>query len=298
MTTATTSADPGPDVTGPADLIDALLGIAPGDRLDAIRRARPAQREHTQRAYQALVRPVDATHVSVTERLVVAWYVAELHRHVGLAAHYRALLENHGADGGASSGASLTGAVLELVRVSAGSGPYGRYREPGLAGESTDGPRLRIGAALGDGVAELFGPRLTAALEHAHLLTFRPRESSAQALQALLEAGWSATGVVTLSQLVAFGSYQVRVVDSMAVLAGYDEQRVGVRGGSAAARGAAAGIGDGAAAGSAQGASAEAGTGSAPAAARSASAEAPSGDQVVTYPDLDRPEAFTQEPLG
>lgn len=315
---------------GAPDLIDALLHVAPGDRLDGLRRARPAQREHTQKAYEALLWPVDEAEVNRTERLVLAWYVAELHRHGGLASHYRSLLEGVAGDGAAPSGASLTRAVGELVRVSAGSGPYGVYREPGLAGESTEGPRLQIVADLGAGLAEVLGPRLTAALEHAHLLTFRPRESSAEALQALLDAGWSPTGIVTISQLVAFLSYQVRVVHSLAVLAGNTDQQAAaaeVRGAPPApaphpalprsgAPVAADPTGRGNAGGEPAGAVSvptadtppEAPGQGSDAPAAPGSAHAPAGavqgggsseaSQVRTYPDLARPEAFTQEPLG
>jgi uncharacterized protein YciW len=38
-------------------------------------------------------------------------------------------------------------------------------------------------------------------------------------LQALLDAGWSPTDIVTLSQLVAFLAFQVRLVTGLQVLA-------------------------------------------------------------------------------
>ncbi len=38
-------------------------------------------------------------------------------------------------------------------------------------------------------------------------------------LQSLLDAGWSTTNIVTLSQLVSFLSYQIRVVAGLGVLA-------------------------------------------------------------------------------
>ena len=63
------------------------------------------------------------------------------------------------------------------------------------------------------------GARLSAALMHAHLLVFHPRDAGAQDLQALLDAGWSPTDIVTLSQLVAFLAFQVRVVAGLQVLA-------------------------------------------------------------------------------
>ena len=51
-----------------------------------------------------------------------------------------------------------------------------------------------------------------------YLLVFRPRDAAASDVKALLAAGWSNTGIVTLSQLVAFLSFQIRVVTGLRVL--------------------------------------------------------------------------------
>ena len=56
------------------------------------------------------------------------------------------------------------------------------------------------------------------ALIFALLLTFRPRDASPDALQSLLDAGWSTDGVVTVSQLVAFTHFQLRVVAGLSIL--------------------------------------------------------------------------------
>ena len=53
--------------------------------------------------------------------------------------------------------------------------------------EDAPGPAYRVS----DANALLLGPRLSAALAHAHLLVFHPRDASARELQALLDAGWS-----------------------------------------------------------------------------------------------------------
>ncbi len=66
--------------------------------------------------------------------------------------------------------------------------------------------------------APSLGDRLGAALEHAHLLVFRPRESSPAALVALADAGWSTDGIVTLSQLVSFLAFQLRVAAGLRLL--------------------------------------------------------------------------------
>ena len=64
----------------------------------------------------------------------------------------------------------------------------------------------------------MLGDRLAAALAHTHLLVFRPRESSADDIQRLVDAGWSADGIVTLSQLVSFLAFQQRVVTGLTAL--------------------------------------------------------------------------------
>jgi uncharacterized protein YciW len=60
-----------------------------------------------------------------------------------------------------------------------------------------------------------------AAFEHVHLLVLHPRDADPAALQALLDAGWSATDIVTLSQITAFLSFQIRVVVGLRTLAGH-----------------------------------------------------------------------------
>ena len=65
----------------------------------------------------------------------------------------------------------------------------------------------------------MLGKRLSAALVHTHMLVFHPRDAAPEALQALLDAGLSTTAIVTLSQLVAFLSFQIRVVVGLHSLA-------------------------------------------------------------------------------
>jgi CMD domain protein len=103
----------------------------------------------------------------------------------------------------------------EIVRGSV-EGPYGGYPEGPLSVEDKDGLEYQVSADN----RESLGPRLAAALEHAHLLVFHPRDASPAALQKLLDAGWATTDIVTLSQLVAFLSFQIRVVAGLRALAG------------------------------------------------------------------------------
>jgi uncharacterized protein YciW len=50
------------------------------------------------------------------------------------------------------------------------------------------------------------------------MLVFHPRDAAAPSLQAMLDAGWTTDDVVTLSQLVAFLAFQIRVVAGLRVL--------------------------------------------------------------------------------
>jgi alkylhydroperoxidase domain protein len=54
--------------------------------------------------------------------------------------------------------------------------------------------------------------RLQSALAHAERLTFKPANATAEHLQQLEAAGWTPDAIVTLSQLVAFVSFQSRLL--------------------------------------------------------------------------------------
>jgi CMD domain protein len=85
-----------------------------------------------------------------------------------------------------------------------------------LSPEDTPGPVHHVAAET----RLVLGPRLAAALDHLHLLVFHPRDAAPSGLQALLDAGWSTGGIVTLSQIAGFLSFQSRVVAGLRVLAG------------------------------------------------------------------------------
>ncbi len=193
-----------------ADVIDALVGITPGSALDAIRARRPEARAHAQATYRALFTPVALGNISAQERFAVGEFVAGLHGATAIAARYAARL----ADSGAS--AALKDAVDAAIKEAKTHGPYGSYPAGPLSRENTDGPTYRVGAAT----RRALGPRLAPALEHVHMLVFHPRDAAPEALQALLDAGWSTTDIVTLSQIAAFLSFQIRVVIGLRTLAG------------------------------------------------------------------------------
>lgn len=197
------------------DLIDAVVGIVPGSPLDLLRRGRPDARTHTQASAQALFEPVSAAEVSLLERAAVASFAVALQAGEPGSAGAEAVARLAERYDGELAGLDpdLASEVAGLARAARRPGPFGVYREPGLAGESEEGP-LWVASPSGP-----VSPRLAAALTHTALLVLRPRESSPQALGALEEAGWSRAGIVTLSQLVSFLAYQVRLAHGLATLA-------------------------------------------------------------------------------
>ena len=193
-----------------ADVIDALVGIAPGSPLDAIRARRPEARIHAQASYTALFAPAEPGTVTAPERFAVASFVAGLHGRPAIAEFYGTRLAESGA------APALRDAVAAAVREAVARGPYGSFPRGPLSREDASGPLYRVSA----NARGALGPRLAAAFEHMHLLVFHPRDAQPPALQALLDAGWSTTDIVTLSQIAAFLSFQIRVVAGLTTLAG------------------------------------------------------------------------------
>jgi uncharacterized protein YciW len=60
--------------------------------------------------------------------------------------------------------------------------------------------------------------RLTAILRHADMLTCSSRSGSPAAITTLREAGLSAQDIVTISQLVAYLSFEIRVLATLRAL--------------------------------------------------------------------------------
>jgi len=187
------------------DVIDTLVGIAPSSKLDAIRAQRSEARKHAQASYTSLFEPRNWGGVTAEERFAVASFVAGLHGEPQTDAFYSSKLA-----------AGLRAAIAAEVPAAKTKGPYGSYPKGPLSAENTAGPTYRVA----EGNRGTLGRRLSAAFEHTHMLVFHPRDAAPPALQALLDAGWSTTDIVTLSQLVAFLSYQIRVVAGLRVLSG------------------------------------------------------------------------------
>jgi CMD domain protein len=190
------------------DVLDHALGVTAGDRLDAIRSARAATRANAQLSYDSIFHPVVGNGVSIAERLALAVVVSRWHGQTPLSTHYETEFTR------ADPSPRMIAALREIAEAGRTEGPYGLYREPGLAAESVEGPRF----AVPDAARAVIGDEFGSLIEHVHLLTFRPREASADALQHLLDEGWTATDLVCVSQLVAFLSFQIRYAVGLAVL--------------------------------------------------------------------------------
>jgi CMD domain protein len=192
------------------DVIDTLAGIAAGSHLDSVRRTRrPVAREHAQKSYDSLFTPAEFGNFGPLERFAVAVFIAGVHGQEAIKAFYAEKLRS-------SAATDATRAALDAeIAAAKTKGPYGAFPKGPLSTEDTKGPVHRVAQDH----LEALGPRLAAALEHVHMLVFHPRDADARSLQALLDAGWSTTEIVTLSQLVAFLSFQIRVVAGLKVLA-------------------------------------------------------------------------------
>lgn len=192
------------------DIIDALAAVAPGSAADQARARRPEARAHAQGSFAALFVPASAAHVSLAERAAVALFVARLHGQAEAVEFYGALLRETGGSPG------LEPLVVAEAQAAAGTGPYGAFHADN-APESVAGPEYAIDSIE---AAYALGDRLAAALEHAHLLVLHPRDAGREHLGKLLNAGWSTTGIVTLSQLVAFLTFQLRVIHGLHAIDG------------------------------------------------------------------------------
>ncbi|MCP4560424.1 MAG: CMD domain protein [Bosea sp.] len=192
-----------------SDVLDRLAGIATGSALDVIRHERPETRRNIQESYEALFDGGEEAEVTTAERLAVAAFVALLHDADGPSAnHYLDLLEQR------PDGADLIGVLRNQGKRAATAGPYGAYPSGPLSRENLAGPIFRTEPSE----RAVLGERLSAALEHVHLLIFHPRDAQGPHLVLLQQAGWSTTAIVTLSQIVAFLSFQIRAAHGLRVL--------------------------------------------------------------------------------
>jgi CMD domain protein len=196
------------------DIIDLLVGIEPGSHLDEVRTLRPEARDNAQKSFRALFEPGNAGDVTLQERYAVATFVAGLHRRTRVTEFYASGLRDH-------AGQEFAAAVAVEIARGEGEGPYGRFPAGPLSAEDKTGANF----TASEDARRTLGSKLAAAFDHAHLLVFRPRDASPEALQKLLAAGWSIDGIVTLSQLVSFLAFQIRVIAGLRALARNTELR-------------------------------------------------------------------------
>lgn len=180
--------------------MDTVTSLADAPDLDELRAHRPVALEQTQRAYDLLLEPTDESSMSRTERWAVAAFVAILHADAVASEHYLAGLQAVDAD--------LAGVVETLAEEGVATGPYGSFPAGPLTVEDVPGGDLVVDLAQVDGM----GDRLAAALRHAHRLVLHPRDADPGWLVDLQVKGWDRPGIVTLSQLVSFLAYQLRLV--------------------------------------------------------------------------------------
>lgn len=189
-----------------ADVIDHLVGIVPGSDLDRVRRRRTQTRDNAQASYEALFALEAPGAVSPVERFAIAAFVAGLTGPEEVTTFYL------------SETARLRPPIAETIRreIAKGrvDGPYGAYPDGPLTRENKAGPAYEPDATA----RESLGPPLAAALRHVHLVVLHPRDADPVALKALLDAGWTTPAVVTLSQIIAFVSFQARVVAGLRAL--------------------------------------------------------------------------------
>jgi len=195
--------------TETSDIIDLLAGIEAGSPLDGIRNKRVQARENAQKSYLTLFEPADLGEVSAIERHAVAAFVAGVHGEPNVTGFYLTKLAD------IAQAPELVASLKAEIDRGKTSGPYGVFPAGPLSAEDKAGLIYSVASDH----RRVLGAKLAAALAHAHMLVFHPRDAAPLHMQALLDAGWTASGIVTLSQLVAFLSFQVRNVAGLRALA-------------------------------------------------------------------------------
>ncbi|RZF27325.1 CMD domain protein [Paraburkholderia sp. UYCP14C] len=174
--------------TATDDFVAQLAGLAPDGATAALRAFRGDATRYTQGSHDALF-STEVADLTLRERLYAAWYAALLSNAEQTALAYRERL---------------------LAPASA-------------ADAQTETTNSRLDAIAGQRAVALASiaktePRLAAILLHTEALTLRPAATGKPALSTLQAAGLTTRAIVALSQLVAFVTYQVRVVAALRAL--------------------------------------------------------------------------------
>lgn len=174
------------------DFVAALAGLAPDGPVAALRAFRDDATRYTQGSHDALFSN-DVVDLTLRERLYAAWYAALLSRSDGTAQAYRErlLALETASETDDETDADATSTVLEAIAQA----------RPASVGTvvTTDA-------------------RLAAILVHTEAVVVQPAATGKSALSALQAAGLTTRAIVALSQLVAFVTYQVRVVAALRAL--------------------------------------------------------------------------------
>ena len=184
-----------------ADIINQLAGASP--ELVQLRARRPDALANAQLSFQALLEPKEPGTFSYAQRYAVAAFLSGIYQAKSAGEFYGDLLADEATE-------TLQGAVQAAIEHGTTSGPYAAPAD--ISGEGAG--FITFGEIVG------LDERLAAAFDFAHLLAFHPKDASAEAIGHLQAAGWSEDDIVSLSQLIAFLSFQLRVIHGLKVLGG------------------------------------------------------------------------------
>lgn len=154
------------------DVIDSILGLDNDSAIKAIRQQFPQNQAEFQAYYDALFVPTDSSLLSLP----------------------------------------LSSRLLAAVRTAAHTSSTSVLRWDIQQAEEAGVTTAEINAAQNLVPTSTGDPTLNAIYAHIDLLVSHPVDSSREALTALANAGLSPAGIVSLSQIVALVSYQIRFV--------------------------------------------------------------------------------------
>jgi alkylhydroperoxidase domain protein/CMD domain protein len=113
--------------------------------------------------------------------------------------------------------------ALRVATLHASEPTIAHYRQRLLDAGAT---QASVIAAESAGASD--SPRLAAILRHADLVAIRPARARPDDLQALAHVGLSTAAIVTLSQIIAFVSFQVRVLAALQLIGGAVDRQAAV----------------------------------------------------------------------
>ena len=169
------------------DLIDALVGLEVGSNTYAARHFRDEVLTGTQESYEALF-DRDLT-LPIETRYLVALYASLLSNAKELSEHYLAQIQSE------ISSKRISKRISEGIN------------------EAIDEKTLQ--AVLNNDLSQISDPALKAILLFTRTLTLNPIEGDQNALLSLQNAGISTPDSITIAQLIAFLSYQIRLVTGL-----------------------------------------------------------------------------------